>query len=301
MNKPTKIELPPLKLANAEIGIMGDSPLIVHAWNPKAKEEMLRRQMKQPVHREVKDPVDAFLRSMYRTDENYYGVPAVGIKNAMVTACTSVDGISKTAARQAFIIAGERGRAKAAFADLFSPQDLVRVLSPNPPQMREDMVRLSGIGNSADLRYRAEFWPWGAKLTIKYNMNVLALDQLLNLLNTSGFGVGLCEWRPERDGQNGTFHVADEHDMDQLNSRQWQVHQEPDLPDVSAWLRRVSELEELPSAAVAKRRGRPRKTETAEALAEFDVGDPAANDDVFELPSAPPRRRRRFTDIEADV
>src|SRR5262249_50923726 len=152
-------------------------PLIVHAWSQKAREEMLRKQMKLPVHRETKNPVEAFLRSMYRTDENFYGVPAVGVKNAMVTACTSVEGITKTAARQAFIIVGERGKTKAAFADILSPQDLVRILSPNPPTLREDMVRLAGIGNTADLRYRAEYWPWGAKLVIRYNANVLSLDQ----------------------------------------------------------------------------------------------------------------------------
>lgn len=293
MTKPTKIELPPLKLAHAEIGIMGDTPLIVHSWNPKAKEEMLRRQMKQPVHRETKDPVEAFLRSMYRTDQDHYGIPAVGIKNAMVTACTSVEGVTKTAARQAFIIVGERGRAKAAFADLFSPQDLVRVLSPNPPAMREDMVRLSGVGNAADLRYRAEFWPWGAKITIKYNENVLELSQLLNLLNTAGFGVGLCEWRPERDGQNGTFHVADEADMQMLDSRVWQSHQEPVVPDVTAWLRKIAAAEGVP-ATVERKRGRPRKVAVPEAANDpvFDADEPAANDEAFHIPPRGRRRRR---------
>jgi hypothetical protein len=292
MTKPTKIELPPLKLAHAEIGIVGDTPLIVHAWSQKAREEMLRKQMKLPVHRETKDPVDAFMRSMYRTDENFYGIPAVGVKNAMVTACTSVDGITKTAARQAFIIVGERGKTKAAFADLFSPQDLVRVRSPNPPTLREDMVRLAGIGNTADLRYRAEYWPWGAVLTIRFNANVLSLDQLANLLNTSGFGVGLCEWRPERDGQSGTFHVADEQDMKMLSSRPWIAHREPELPDVGAWMRKMNATQVTEgSARVIARRGRSAKAEAPEAANDPVAGDlEAANDPDM---NAAPRRRRR--------
>src|SRR3954464_11307607 len=100
----TKIELPKIELTRADVGIIGIAPLIVHAWNPKAKEEMLLRQMKQPVQREGKDPIEAFMRSMYRTKEGFYGIPAVGIKNAMVTACTSVVGITKMAARQAFVV-----------------------------------------------------------------------------------------------------------------------------------------------------------------------------------------------------
>jgi hypothetical protein len=308
MTKPTKIELPPLKLAHAEMGIIGDTPLITHAWSQKARQEMLCKQMKLPVHRETKDPIDAFMRSMYRTDENYYGAPAVGFKNAMVSACTSVDGVTKTAARQAFIVVGERGKTRAAFADLFSPQDLVRILSPNPPTLREDMVRLAGIGNTADLRYRAEFWPWGAKLTIRFNQNVLSLDQLANLLNTSGFGVGLCEWRPERDGQYGTFHVADEAEMKMLSSRSWQNHREPELPDVAGWLRTINLAAELGQGNVraVARRGRSsrRPVKVPEA---FDIPSEAANDALFDLaaandpvfdpadePTPPaPRRRRR--------
>src|SRR5512141_800239 len=260
----TKIELPEVELTRADVGIMGIAPLIVHAWNPKAKEEMLLRQMKHSVHRESKNPVESFMRSMYRTQDGFYGIPAVGIKNAMVTACTSVVGITKTAARQAFVVLGERGHAKAAFADLYTPMDLVRVLSPNPPAMREDMVRLAGVGSTADLRYRPEFWPWGAKVSILYNENVLELRQLANLLNTAGFGVGLCEWRPERNGQNGTFRVANDDDMRTLDSRTWQTHQEPLVPDTAEWLRTVAPDAEYAELVPAQRpRGRRRPLDGA--------------------------------------
>ena len=32
--------------------------------------------------------------------------------------------------------------------------------------------------------------------------------QILNLFNTAGFAVGVGEWRMEKDGQYGLFHVA---------------------------------------------------------------------------------------------
>lgn len=286
-NKSMKLELPPLKLAHAELSIIGDTPLIVHAWSQKAKEQMLLQQMKLPRTREPKDPVDSFLRSMYRTDQNHYGIPAVGVKNAMVTACTSVQGITKTAARQTFIIVGERGKTKAAFADLFSPQDLVRILSPNPPTLREDMVRLAGIGNTADLRYRAEYWPWGAKLMIRYNQNVLSIDQLANLLNTAGFGVGLCEWRPERDGQSGTFHVGDEHESRMLSSREWLRHREPELPDVAEWVRNMNASDDDDAEPAApRRRGRAAKNVVQEG-----ANEPHAEIDQHQAAQTPVRRR----------
>lgn len=306
MPQATKIVLPPLRLTRAKLGIVGDSPLITHAWNAKARTQMLKRQMKQPVPRESKDPVQAFLDSMYRTAQNFYGMPSVGVKNAMVTACTSVEGITKTAARQAFFVAGERGLTKAAFADLHSPQDLVRIRTPKAPEMREDMVRLSGVGNTADLRYRAEYWPWGAMLFIDYNENVLELDQLLNLLNTAGFGVGLCEWRPERDGQSGRFHIAHAEEMEMLDSREWTTHREPKLPDVAAWLRTMSAgVETGETERAPRRRGRARRAAPVPEASNdpvFEVGSPAANDDEFGEDPPPPtvtwsgsrRRRRRF-------
>ena len=41
------IELPQLDLRLMEVTVIGDSPLIVHAWSEKAKKEMLGKQMKQ--------------------------------------------------------------------------------------------------------------------------------------------------------------------------------------------------------------------------------------------------------------
>ena len=41
------IELPRLNLQTINITLLGDSPLIVHAWSRKAKQEMLDKQMKK--------------------------------------------------------------------------------------------------------------------------------------------------------------------------------------------------------------------------------------------------------------
>ena len=72
--------------------------------------------------------------------------------------------------------------------------------------MREDPVILNG--KTADLRYRAEFTNWSCTLMIRYNKNTYSPEQIINLFNTAGFGVGVGEWRVERNGSNGMFHVA---------------------------------------------------------------------------------------------
>lgn len=204
------IVLPPLDIRLMEIAIIGDSPLIVHAWSAKAKREMLDKQMKRAKQaKEAKNPVEDFESSLYRLGDGY-GFPSIGFKSAAVTACTSVAGITKIAARQAFHILGEDIDVSGAFEGTKARVNLVRIHG-GAPSMREDMVKV-GMG-TADLRYRGEFTDWHAKVLVRYNANVLSESQILNIINVSGFAVGVGEWRPERDGMNGMFHVATEADL----------------------------------------------------------------------------------------
>lgn len=209
--KDVPIELPALKIGLMEVTLISDSPLIVHAWSAKAKKEMLDKQMKKPKSaKEAKDPQADFEAAMYRTSDGGYGFPSVAFKNAAVTAGTSVAGLTKIQARQAFHILGEDADIIGAFDGSKSRVNLVRI-EGGEPQMREDMVRV-GMG-TADLRYRPEFPTWRAKILVRYNENVLSESQILNLLNVAGFAVGVGEWRPEKDGQYGMFHVAAEHEL----------------------------------------------------------------------------------------
>lgn len=193
------IELPQLEIQTVEITVIGDSPLIMHKWSEKAKSMMRDKQQKKATQgREAKNPKQEFEESIHRMADGGAGFPSIGFKAAAVTSCTSIAGVTKVAARQAFHVQG----------------DLVPVLG-SKPKMREDMVRV-GMG-VADIRYRAEFWPWHATLKISYNTRALSLEQIMNLLNTAGFGVGVGEWRPERDGQYGRFHCATEDEMAALS------------------------------------------------------------------------------------
>lgn len=209
------IELPKLDLKTMEVTLIGDSPLIVHAWSKKAKEEMLSKQMKEATGaKEAKDPEADFQASIYRLADGGHGFPSVAFKNAAVTAGTSVAGLTKIAARQAFHIVGEDADVKGAYAGAMSRTNLVKIEGCEP-QIREDMVRV-GMG-TADLRYRAEYPTWHTRVIVRYNANVLSPAQILNLLNTAGFAVGVGEWRPEKDGQYGLFHVATEAEIKMLD------------------------------------------------------------------------------------
>lgn len=204
------IELPPLNIQTIELPIIGDSGLICHAWSKKAREQMLAKQMKKAqAGKTAKDPFLDFCESLYWLDgmpekptqadvENgRFGFPSVAIKSAAITAVTTIGAMTKVMARQCFHLLGEH----------------IEIIGP-PPSMREDMVRV-GMG-TADIRFRGEFERWGALLKIQHNANVLSAEQVAYLIQAGGFGVGVGDWRPEKDGVNGRFHVGTTGELEAL-------------------------------------------------------------------------------------
>lgn len=202
------ISIPAIDICHATIKVVGDSPLIMHKWSEKAKKEILDKQMKKAKSKghDAKDPVRDFIDSMYwlegepeeKTEEGFaeaikngarFGFPSVAFKAAAVAAGYRA-GVTKNMVMMngAFHIDGE-------FVEIHGT-----------PDMREDMVRV-GMG-VADIRYRGEFKDWYAVFDVKYNASVLSLEQLCNLFNLGGFACGLGEWRPEKGGVNGMFHIA---------------------------------------------------------------------------------------------
>lgn len=206
------IEIRPIEIQKTTVRIVGDTPLIMHAWSEKAKREMLDKQMKKTKtsSREAKNPVEDFIRSMYwltpmPTDMSEagfekaisegarFGFPVTGFKQAAISAAYRMGWAKdKMSMRGAFFIDGDENQ-------------MIEIHS-DTPIMREDMVRV-GMG-TADIRFRGEFRNWYADLDISYNKNgQYTLEQILNIVNAGGYVCGVGEWRPERDGQYGMFHV----------------------------------------------------------------------------------------------
>jgi len=183
------IEIPGLRLQTITVQVEGDSPLIQHKWSEKAKKQMeAKQQGKASRGRQVKKPKEEYAACLYEHPSGGYGHPAIAFKAAAVRAAKSI-GMPMTDARQAFHITGELVKLK------------------GKPSMREDMVRVAN--GAADIRYRAQFKKWTAELVIRYNESMVTAEQVINLINISGFGTGVGEWRPEKGGAFGTFHVSE--------------------------------------------------------------------------------------------
>ena len=160
--------------------------------------------------KDIRDPYDEFINSMYWLTEKpestveafeqavangaKWGFPVGAIKMAGNSAAYRAGWVkNQMQLRGSYFLKTEWG-------------DMAEIKG-DAPIIREDMVRI-GMG-SADLRYRAEFRNWSMEMILEYNASgELTLEQILNVMNLGGYSVGIGEWRPEKDGDFGRYHIA---------------------------------------------------------------------------------------------
>ena len=106
MAKQAVAEIKKLDVHKATIHIKGITPLIMHRWSEKAKEQMLRKQMKQAVTKAAKDPEEQFEESLYKLDDGRPGFPADAFKKCMVRGAKQL-GLTMTDMRTGFFVHGE--------------------------------------------------------------------------------------------------------------------------------------------------------------------------------------------------
>ena len=223
--KVEEIAIRKMETVTAKIRIVGDSPLIVHAWSEKAKREMLDAQTgkNKTKKKPCKLPFDDFARALYWitpmptetindpcngeqrevvTEELFdkavkegakFGFPANSFKMAGNSAAYRMNWVkNQMSLRGAYFISSEYGELAEIKGDV--------------PMLREDTVRV-GMGSS-DLRYRPIFENWHCDLNLTIDKGYgLTLDDIVNVINAGGSGVGIGEWRPEKDGIFGRYHV----------------------------------------------------------------------------------------------
>lgn len=190
------------------VPIIGTAPLIVSRFSEKAKRKMLDTQQGRRALKEKRDPQADYEASLYRLGEGY-GFPAVGFKKASIGGARYYGkDVTMTELRQYLFFIGEMSDTEA--------QMLVRI--EGEPKLREDYVRLAGAGRKADLRYRGEFTEWSAELEIIFVKSCISRESVLSLVEAGGMGVGVGEWRPERNGEFGTYMIDEKRKIEVIES-----------------------------------------------------------------------------------
>jgi len=202
------ISIPVINEQRITVKIIGETPLVVHNWSQKAKQQMLDVMMQKAKSKkhDVKNPVEDFIESLYWLD----GKPAEYTEDAYASAIQNGArfGFPTTAFKAAAVSAGYRSgltKDKVSTNGAFHIKgDMVEIVGT--PVIREDMVRVSN--GAPDIRYRGMFPAWEAEIELTYNANVISAEQLVNLINYGGYACGIGEWRPEKGGDWGRYRVV---------------------------------------------------------------------------------------------
>lgn len=175
------------------VPIIGMSPLVVHRFSEKAKRQMLDAMQGRKSPKRAKNPTEEYEEAAYRFEDGGYGMPVTAFKKATIGAARFYHNVTMTGLRQCLFMRGEIGRDGIA---------LTRIAGE--PRMREDVVK---VGRGTDLRYRPEFRQWAVTLEVVYVTAMLTRASVLSLIDAGGMGVGVGEWRPERQGDFGTYRI----------------------------------------------------------------------------------------------
>lgn len=183
----------------AVIEIKGTAPLIVHRWSEKARREMLDKQQGRKVPKAPKNPQQDFEDARYRLADGRDGAPTMAFKSATVKGGARAFGksVKMTELRQALVF----------LPDGVGTDGTQLTIINGEPTIREDMVQIAMA--TADIRYRPEFRDWGAILRVEFMPNLVDVGTIAALIDAGGSN-GVGEWRPEKNGNFGTYEVVGE-------------------------------------------------------------------------------------------
>ncbi len=190
------VEIDKIDAETIAVPILGTTPLIVNRFSEKAKRQMLDNMQGRKIPKQLKDPDAEYEAAFYRLKDDTYGFPVNAFKQATVGGARFYpkNAVTMTALKQFLFIRGEVGSDGLGMAKIIGE-----------PHMREDVVRVGRGGT--DLRYRPEFPEWTTTLEVTFVTSALTRGSVLSLIDAGGMGVGVGEWRPERDGDFGTYRV----------------------------------------------------------------------------------------------
>lgn len=191
--------------SSAEVGIRkidltlhgrNGSPLVIHSFSEKAKQEIRDKHAKTAKKaKEIRDTDIEFLAARYMDEIGRECAPITAIKKSIVTAATAFDDLTKVGLRQAiFVDSVINPGASLVPIETYDGKPAVGV-------KREDAVTI-GMGKRG-LAYRPEYKEWQLRVSVEFNPRIVSEEQLLALVDQAGWGVGICEGRPERSSALG--------------------------------------------------------------------------------------------------
>lgn len=171
--------------------VTGETPLLMHRWSQKAIIQMVGKMVGQPVPRDSKDLTEEYEASYFRNEDGVVALPCRILKAAIVDGAIMTNGVTSKAELK-------RG---------------LRVLGYTSPiamkggEMQMD-CRIASNNGTPDMRARAMIPPGYHFDVVLQFPTSLTPDKVVSAFEGAGSSIGICDWRPERGGDYGTFSIG---------------------------------------------------------------------------------------------
>lgn len=192
MSKQETVTIKPANLKTVAVTIVGVAPYVQNKFSAKAREKMRSTQeagstSKKGQKKDPKDFEQTFKDAIHYSDDGWPGLPASGLRAALVSACRMA-GFQMTKAKLSVFVEQDG-------FDATDQTPLVRI-TKGDPEYREDYVRNeTGV---VDIRPRPMFRPgWEAVVRMRYDADMFTASDVINLLYRAGMQVGIGEGRPD--------------------------------------------------------------------------------------------------------
>ncbi len=192
------VVIAPPKFEVGEFYLTGESPLVIHRFSKKVKEQMkqkmeLGKAAGNKKNREAKSTDDLYEEARYRSKDGAWdGFNASALRAAMISACRLV-GFKMTLAKLSVFVVPDG-------VDALEPQiALVRILGE--PTKQEDVGRVDT--GQPYITVRAAYHNWKARVRIRYDTDQFTRTDVANLLSRVGLQVGIGEGRPDSKNSAG--------------------------------------------------------------------------------------------------
>ncbi len=177
-------------ISTIAVRIAGTAPLVQHRFGAKARQKMEANQesgerARGRSKREPRDFEADAREATHRSTEGWCGIPASGMRAAMISACR-VAGLVMTRAKLTVWVLSDG-------VDAEDGSPLVR-LDQEPSRTFRMAVR--NDDGSADVRCRPMWDPgWTATLRLRFDADQIDAASVVNLLDRAGAQVGIGEGR----------------------------------------------------------------------------------------------------------
>ena len=181
----------------ALFAIRGLSPLVIHRFSAKTKQQMKDTMeagstARGKKVREAKSTDQTYMEARYRSAKGWDGFHAGAIRQALISACRLV-GFKMTLAKLSVFVEADG-------VDAQEPQvPLIRIYGT--PTKQEDMARVAT--GAPYVTVRAAYHDWSAAVRIRYDADQFTLQDVTNLMSRVGCQVGIGEGRPDSKNSAG--------------------------------------------------------------------------------------------------